>query len=264
MLGPGGKKVTRSYPVATDVEGETNDHPHHKSVWVAHGECDDVDNWSEEEGHGWQRHRALLACDSGPVFGRITARNDWMRPDDATKQFEETREIRFYALPGGTRLVEFAINFHMTEGEVTFRDTKEGGILSVRVASEMDVPRTGRIENGYGGTNEDETWGKKAPWCDYSGTVEGQPVGVAVFDHEDNPRYPTNWHVRNYGLMTANPFGLSYFRPDKSERGDMVFPAGSATNWRYRLYVHEGDAAQGRVADRFMDFIAPPKAAPAE
>jgi len=187
------------------------------------------------------------------------AKIDWCNAKDR-KQFEETRRVRFYAVPNGARLFDVAIAFKMTEKDVTFRDTKEGGLLSVRVASAMDVPRGGRIENGYGGRNEAETWGKKAPWCDFSGVVDGRQVGIAVMDHDTNPRYPTEWHVRNYGLMTANCFGWSYFRPETQARGDMHFRKGSITSWRYRIYVHRGDAGSGKVRDRFLDYIAPPEA----
>ena len=100
-----------------------------------------------------------------------------------------------------------------------FRDTKEGGLVSVRVASSMDVRNGGAIRNGYGGTNEEETWGKHAPWCDYSGMVDGKHVGVAIMDHETNPRYPTQWHVRDYGLMTANCFAWKHYCPEARRKG---------------------------------------------
>ncbi len=258
LIGPGGVKMTRNWPVEKGIEGETRDHRHHKSLWVAYGECDTVDNWSEDKGHGYQRHRRFLSLVSGPVYGEFVAKLDWCNAKER-KQFEETRRLRFYAVPGGARLFDVSISFRMTEREVTFRDTKEGGLISVRVASAMDVPRGGRIENGYGGCDEKETWGKKAPWCDYSGVVDGQHVGIAVMDHETNPRYPTEWHVRNYGLMTANCFGWSYFRPERKQRGDMRFRKGSATPWNYRIYMHKGDAGKAKVRERFLDYIAPPE-----
>jgi hypothetical protein len=259
VLGPGGVGVTRSWPVSDDVKGETRDHPHHKSIWVAYGECGKVDNWSEEKGHGFQRHQSFLRqVSAGLVYGQLVAKNLWCT-SRGRKQFEEVRDLRFYALRGGVRLVDVAVTFRMTEGDVTFHDTKEGGLLSVRVASSMDVPRGGKIENGYGGINEDETWGKSAPWCDYSGMADGVHVGIGVMDHDTNPRYPTGWHVRNYGLMTANCFAWSYYRPEAKVKGDMTFRKGSATTWRYRLYVHRGDARQGKVSERFIDFVAPPK-----
>ncbi len=258
MIGPFGAQVTRNWPIVGSVKGEHKDHHHHKSIWVAYGECDEVDNWSEEKGHGWQRHRDFLTLASGHVFGQIVAKNDWCA-DSGKKQFEEVRDMRFYALPGGQRLFEIGVTFTMTEKQVTFRDTKEGGLVSVRVASSMDVRNGGRIENGYGGTNEAETWGKKAPWCDYSGTVGGKHVGIAILDHDKNPRYPTEWHVRDYGLMTANCFAWNHYRPEDGVKGDMTFKKGSVTHWKYRVYVHKGDARAGNVKGRFMEFVAPPK-----
>lgn len=257
VIGPGGAQMTRNWPIRR-TKGEHQDHPHHKSIWVAYGECDAVDNWSEEPGHGWQRHQGFNALESGPVFGRLVAHNLWCHADE-TPQFEEIREIRFYALPGGAKLVDINIAFHMRRKAVSFRDTKEGGLVSVRVASSMDVRNGGRIENAFGGINEGETWGKPAAWCDYSGLADGKHVGIAVFDHPLNPRYPTGWHVRDYGLMTANCFAWQHYNPDAGLRGDMVFKKGSKTTWRYRLYLHRGGAREGRVSNRFLDFFSPPK-----
>ena len=258
VIGPFGTQITRNWPVVDNVEGEHKDHIHHKSIWVAYGDCNRVDNWSEEEGHGWQRHRGFLKLLSGTVFGQITAKIDWCA-HSGRKQFEEIRDMRFYALAGGDRLFDISVAFRMTQGKVVFRDTKEGGLVSVRVASSMDVRNGGQIENGYGGANEAETWGKKAPWCDYSGRVDGKHVGIAVFDHEKNPRYPTEWHVRDYGLMTANCFAWNHYRPEDKVKGDMTFKRRASPAWRYRLFIHRGDAGRGKVRDRFMDFIAPPK-----
>ncbi|MCX5759168.1 MAG: PmoA family protein [Candidatus Hydrogenedentes bacterium] len=257
VIGPYGARVTRSWPMTTKVKGEHRDHIHHKSIWVAYGECNETDNWSEEKGHGWQRHQGFDRVISGPVYGEIVARNHWCTHEEK-KQFEETRVLRFYAMPDGERLMDLDVTFRMTQGKIVFHDTKEGGLVSVRVASSMDVRNGGRIENGYGGVNEGETWGKKAPWCDYSGMVDGKHVGLAVLEHDKNPRYPTEWHVRDYGLMTANCFAWKYYRPEDGQDGDMTFPRGAIRSWRYRLFIHKGDARIGGVRNRFLDYIAPP------
>src|SRR5439155_7574274 len=100
------------------------------------------------------------------------------------------------------------------------------------------------------------TWGKRAEWCDYYGPVDGKTVGVAIFDHPGNPRHPTWWHVRDYGLFAANPFGRHYFEnlPDKSA-GNLVVPAGQSITFRYRFYAHEGDEKQSKVAERYADYV---------
>ena len=48
-----------------------------------------------------------------------------------------------------------------------FGDTREGGILSLRVNPLITVEEGELIENAYGVVNEGETGGKQAPWCDY-------------------------------------------------------------------------------------------------
>src|SRR5580700_2539821 len=55
---PGGRCVTRSYPMEA-VPDESTDHPHHRSLWIAHGDVNGVDNWSEETGHGSTKHQLI-------------------------------------------------------------------------------------------------------------------------------------------------------------------------------------------------------------
>jgi len=255
---PCGSKVTRAYPMIEGVPGETSDHPHHKSIWIAHGEVNGVDNWSQGEGHGFTRHRDFLAKLSGPVYAKISTLNDW-EDADGNKVMEEESSFVFYNVQDAGYVFDVTVKFRATEGAVVFGDTKEGGIISVRVASSMDVKQEGTIVNSYGGVNEGETWGKKSHWCDYYGPAEGKTAGIAVFDHLDNLRHPTNWHVRNYGLMTANCFGLSYFYGDESVVGDHTLADGDSLIFKYRLFIHDGSTEEADVGERYHDFVNPPK-----
>ncbi len=258
VMSPNGAKVTRSYPMVEGVPGETSDHRHHRSIWVAFGEVNGVDNWSEGEGHGGTVHREFLAKEAGPVYCRISTRNDWVS-SEGKKVLEEWSSFKFYNIEEGGYLFDVEVKLAATEGEVLFGDTKEGGIISVRMASSIDVPRGGTIVNSFGGINENETWGKKANWCDYYGPTEGKVAGITVMDHPENLRHPTNWHVRNYGLMTANCFGLSYFYRDKSISGDYTLGAGKELVFKYRLYVHNDTTDQAKPGDKYHDFINPPQ-----
>ena len=259
VIGPFGDPITRAYPIRTDVAGEKQDHPHHKSLWVAWGDVNGTDNWSEnrERGHARQNVQAVTACESGAVYGRIACAMDWVSEKGA-KVLEENREIIVWNMPASGRAIDLTVAFRATQGPVRFGDTKEGGICSVRVASSMDASGAGTIVNSYGGTNEAETWGKRAHWCDYYGPVNGHTVGISIFDHPANYRYPTYWHVRNYGLMTANPFGLSHFLNDRTTDGSYRLEAGGALTFRYRVYCHAGSTSEGAVATRYHDFINPP------
>ena len=102
-------------------------------------------------------------------------------------------------------------------------------------------------------------WGKRANWCDYSGPVNGKTVGVAIFDHPKNFRHPTYWHARDYGLMTTNPFGVSTFEGE-GPSGEHVLRARDSLRFRYRVYIHKGDATDGKVAEKYNSYVSPPLA----
>ena len=257
VIGPAGKRMTRAYPMDKDVPGEKTDHVHHRSIWIAHGDLNGVDGWSEERGHGRTIHREFVETSSGPVFARITTMNGWVGPNDA-KVLEEMRSITVYDMPENRRLLDLSVAFRATEGDVTFGDTKEGGIIAIRVATSMDGDRGGVISNAYGGVTEVETWGKRAHWCDYSGPVGGSAAGIAIFDTPGNFRYPTYWHVRDYGLFAANPFALSAYHNDPRRDGSQTLPSGDTLVFRYRVYIHDGDARAANVADEYHGYINPP------
>ena len=157
-----------------------------------------------------------------------------------------------------SRLLDIDLTLTAAEEDVLFGDTKEGGLISLRVASSMDVPRGGRLENSNGGVGEDNVWGKRAAWCDYSGPVNGKTVGVAIFDHPESFRHPTYWHARDYGLMTTNPFAVSTFEGE-GPSGEYLLPAGESLRFRYRIYIHKGDATEGKVAEQNSSYAGPPR-----
>lgn len=257
LYGPKGIPMTRNFPMA-DVEGESKDHKHHRSLWVAHGDVNGVDNWSEEEGHGRQLHKEFKEVSGGVIRGRLIDTLDWV-DSNGKKVLEEEREMIFYNLTSPVRIIDFRISFWATEGDVVFGDTKEGGIISLRVASEIEGSRGGRLENAFGGVGEREIWGRRAPWCDYSGILKGERMGIAILDHPANLRHPTYWHIRDYGLFTANPFGVSYFTGNPENKGDYKLEKGNKLEFRYRLIIHRGDAREGKVREHFLNYAYPPE-----
>ena len=258
VVGPGGALVTRGFPMEPAVPGETNDHPHHRGLYFAHGEVNETNNWNEVPGqHATMRHQGFTRLTSGPVQGSFTQSVDWLDMEGAVVLTEQ-RTVTVYHTSDDERLLDAVLAFRASAGAVLFGDTKEGGLISVRVATSMDAKEAGRIENAAGGIQEAETWGKRAQWCDYSGPVAGQTLGVCLMDHPDNPRHPTHWHVRNYGLMTANPFGLSDYSRDPAQRGDLLLQDGARLTFRYRVLIHRGNAQDADLHARYQDLAHPP------
>ena len=67
------------------------------------------------------------------------------------------------------------------------------------------------------GLKGDAVWGTRGRWALLSGTVDGEPVTLAILDHPSNPGFPTYWHARGYGLFAANPLGENIFTEGKKE-----------------------------------------------
>lgn len=256
LFAPQGIPITRNYPMVPDVPGEITDHPHHRSLWIAHGEVNGADNWSEGGNHAKTNHLEFLSLESGTVFGRFVSKSVWATHDDIPL-LEQTLETIAWNIDTDVRMIDFKISLEAMAESVLMGDTKEGGILSLRVATALDGKHGGQITNAYGGVGEAETWGKAANWCDYSGTMGYQPVGVAIFDHPYSFRYPTHWHVRDYGLMTANPFGYSYFTNNK-KNGDHTLRQGEKLEFSYRMVLHLGDCETGNISQHYLNFVNPP------
>ena len=100
--------------------------------------------------------------------------------------------------------------------------------------------------------------GKPAEWVDYYGPVEGDTVGVAILDHPQSFRHPTHWHVRNYGLFAANPFGYKDFGEKEKGEGKYTLEPGKTMEFRYRVYFHGGTTEAARVARVYEGFASPP------
>ena len=259
LIGPGGVHMSRHYPMKRDSEGEDHDHPHHRSLWYSHGAANGIDFWAEGAKAGKILHDKFIEVKSGTKEGIIRSQNNWVAPDGTVVCTDE-RVFRVYARPSNERLFDFEVTIKAGDKPLVLGDTKEGS-MSVRVAETMRLKpnkfNTGKPNGDIvlsTGVKGGDTWGKRAPWCDYSGPVDGKTLGIAIFDHPNNPRHPTWWHVRDYGLFAANPFGIHDFEKKSPGAGDLkVEPKGSVT-FRYRFYMHEGNHEQSKVEERFAQY----------
>lgn len=240
-------------PVTDDHYGQ-KEHPHHNSLWVGHGDVNGVDHWAlKGDQTPQQRHLKFEKVEGDTIVEDL----DWC--DESGKpMLHERRTLRFEPLPDDSRGIDFTEEYTPASGEVTFEDTKEAGLVAVRLTKSIsDNPTitTAAGVHGQGMSAEKQAWGKAADWCDESGEVNGKEYGVAVLDDPRNPLHPTRWHVRAYGLLAANPFGLSYFDKGATKHvGDFKMEPGKTVTFRYRVIVHEGSANQAQIGKDYEAF----------
>ncbi|WP_239491527.1 PmoA family protein [Luteitalea sp. TBR-22] len=282
-----GTVVNRSFP-AGQLPGETTDHPHHAGLFYGHGDVNGFNFWAIQNvatrvGEPAADPTRPLPGSAGPAptdatLGRIVPKGpvkvssgkqvgtidvvlSWNKPDGAPL-LTETRRMTFHAHPT-LRIVDVDIDLQAIE-RAQFRDTKEG-TFALRVATALEEPpkvakagapvRTGRLRNAEGGEGEAQVWGKRSAWVDYAGRIGEEPVGIVLMDHPSNPRHPTYWHSRGYGLHAINPFGLHDFLNDPKADGSMTLEPGQHARFRYRMVIHPGLAPE-KLAALYKDWAA--------
>ena len=262
-----GKIVNRSFP-AGQVPGETVDHPHHAGLFYGHGDVNGYNYWAIQNVPTPSKASATMgrivlkevtSVKSGKESGSVDVVLTWLTPE-GKPLLTETRRMTFYAHPM-LRIIDFDFDFAAIE-KVVFRDTKEG-TFAMRMATALDEPpakarpgdpaRTGKLTNAQGAEREANVWGKRSEWVDYSGELDGERVGVVMMDHPGNPRHPTYWHSRGYGLHSINPFGVRDFLNDKTQDGSLTVAPGEHVRFRYRVIVHPG-RGPARLAELYQEY----------
>jgi hypothetical protein len=262
-----GTIVNRSFPPG-QLPGETTDHPHHAGLWYGHGDVNGYNYWAIENvptkpdpAMGRIVLDRVLSVKGGKESGSVDVVLNWLKPD-GKRLLTETRKMTFQA-HRDLRIIDFDFDLTAIE-KVVFGDTKEG-TFAMRMATPLEEPsvkasekpsgpaRTGKLVNAQGGEREANVWGKRSEWVDYSGELNGEKVGVVMMDHPGNPRHPTYWHSRGYGLHSINPFGVHDFLNDKTQNGSLALAPGEHVRFRYRVVIHPG-ASRARLAELYKEY----------
>jgi hypothetical protein len=262
LIGPSGSKMTRDYPMLKRNSNEETDHPHHRSLWFSHGDVSGVNFWLLNE--GTIRHQKFRKAETDNNTAVIITENNW-----TDKKGEilcrDVRSLRFGELEGRNapgRFIDFDITVTANRS-IVFNDTKEG-TFGIRVPDTMNItaqkyktaenPHWGGHLINAEGIKDGELWGKRSPWVDYYGFVDGSIQGIAVLNHPSSFRYPAYWHARDYGLFAANPFGIYHFEGKKKGAGNLKLEEGESFTLRYRIVLHTGTDKEAGIERLFEEY----------
>ena len=234
---PSGVVITDDFP---------EDHLHHRGLsWMwprVYIDKDTLDHW-HIKGIKTKFNR-WLGKDAGPLCATLGVENEW-----TVKENSVVREMVWIK---------------------AFQQTNNSRAIDLSLTLEAKVPITlqGQVNKGYGGLClrlapreepailsprgwEPDSDIEPLAWADQSGlfTLKQQMAGIAIFQHSDNPDFPAGWTLRHYGFL-----GVAWPGIDQ-----VTLEPGSPVHMRFRIWVHDGDAASANVSDAYQYFLSPPE-----
>lgn len=237
---PSGFQVTRNHPPKEGVD--PLDHETlHPGIWMSFSELSGADFWRNKAPVKFEKfldapkangdHATLTARFRYESNGKTIAREDLHL---AVINAPEGRWILWDSVLSG-------------DEPLIFSDQEEMG-LGTRVATPLTVKEGGTITSSDGKKNEEEVRGTRAAWCEYSKEIDGVPTGLLIVPHPDNePR--VYWHARDYGMLTANPFGAKSLT-GKGD-GKVVIKPPQTMRLRFGILIFSASIDANEVARRY-------------
>lgn len=256
VVGPGGAGLTRmGHPGAPD-------HDHHRSIWFAHNLVLGVNFWADGTGARISQSQ-WLAIEDGDDRAAFAVDLAWADGHNPTPLLKQQLIAVIHRDVDSDWQLEIQSTFETVGGTVELMQTNFG-IFAVRVAKSLSAAfGGGRLRCSEGRSGEPAIFEQSARWVDYSGPIEpekmplsatssqieaAQPAalqaGITYFDHPQNRSYPSRWHVRDDGWMTASI----------CQQAGIVIDQTTPLMVRYQLDLHQDELnaeRAERLATRF-------------
>jgi len=257
LLTASGKAVTRGFPVDPQP-GDPTDHPHQRGLWVGSERLSGMDFWENDPSYkrprmGRIEWKDLTAATGGEIQGKLSFVANWIGPEGELAVVER-RTMIFYSEPRDCRMFDVELELE-ARGAIVFEDHQDA-LIGMRLNPAFDERRGGRLVNAEALVNEAGVRGQRSPWIDWTADLDGEKVGVALFDHPSNFNYPARWHVRSFGFLDANPFAQHDFDKTAPD-GSHPMEKGEKLHMRYRILIHPAGADLKKFYKQFGEELLP-------
>ncbi|HWL10700.1 MAG TPA: PmoA family protein [Planctomicrobium sp.] len=225
------------------------DHPHHKGIWFGVDEINDIKYWMEGSLVVAKSVDIVKASGDTAQFKVV---NEWLDLENKPVLEEHT-----LITISNDRLISYEATLKAAAENVHIGDTKEG-FFAIRMANTMPERLAGGpVINADGLEGSKAAWGKTSRWLDYVGEVSGQKYGVTMMDSSNNP-WESRYHVRDYGLLSVNPFGAGAYTektPDAQPKHARDLKKGDSIQFQYGLWVHNGVVDKDAIEKEYAKFL---------
>ena len=238
LFAPDGRALTDDFPA---------DHLHHHGVFwtwpVVRTRGVDTQTWMPAVPSLRQHLVRWLKKDVSGEAAVLSVENAWLLEEKETVA-KEAVTVRVHPASGPGRAFDIEVVLEAVGGPLELAGTPEEkkgyGGLCFRGAP---LFKGAAMTTDKGPLKEDVT-NTVFRWAD----ISTEELGVAVFVRPGHPDSPIPWLVRNSYAGVINPSWPGLRR--------VVLDPGVPVTLRYRLYIHRGDVASGRVREAFEDYVA--------
>jgi hypothetical protein len=238
------------------------DHRWHRGLWFSWKYINGLNYWEEDPRTGVSQGRTEWTEPRIESAGDFSARLSMdlsYRPPDGPPVLTERRTVRISPPDAdGAYHLDWDMTFQAGAVDALLDrtplpDEPNGQVfggyagLSVRFVRELDQRQAVTTEEVA--QFRQARFRGKAPAVDYSGVIDGRPVGIAIVDHPANLNAPSPWYVINDTVM-------HYFSPAVICYAPYTLPAGQSFRLRYRVIVHPGRWESERLRAEAQRFAA--------
>ena len=242
----------------TITDLEPADHLHHRGVfwsWVRYDrKGEPIGDWWIPKGINCESGEAKTG--DGPVFTRFDARH-WLthkaeNAKEAVRFVQEDIVCRVFPATSYGRAIDVEIALLALEdgvrvgGQTELNKGYGGMTFRYGPAKQVEISLDGKVD-------AKDIVGGRGRWADWSGLFpgpDGKPgskrSGGAVLVHPSHPDSPTTWLTRHYGALCVTWPGLRMIEVSRKE----------PLRLRYRLWIHRGNAVEGKVGDQYNAYAA--------
>jgi methane monooxygenase PmoA-like len=232
-------------------------YPHHRSLWIVDkvqlrgGPITDfyhewknlIDPKQPELGHhSYIRHDEIGVTSAGSDGASAQLKLTWMSKNQMPV-LTQYLKIEVQDLGAAEYLLSMNWDLRADFGDVIFHsDWVHYAWPFLRMDPAFSGENGGTILDDQGRRGQKQTNQQYAQWIDYSNTVDGVTEGLAVFTPNDGQK--RKWLTREYGTFGPR-------RPDAQSGEPFTLKRGEILQGAVKILVHNGDADQARVAQRY-------------
>ncbi|MFH5833774.1 PmoA family protein [Halalkalibaculum sp. DA384] len=259
-------RTVEGYDVASLVPPDDR-HPWHRGLWFSWKEINGTNywNWNKNSDEWMPPGRVRVHDIQATLNNDFSATVDFFLVYAPKEGGAVLREDRTLHISAPDENGDYTIDWEMVftaEKDLVFDRTKplhEGGVswggyagLIYRAAYPGLTGFRFYDSNGNTITEPKMGYGKKAKWMGVRAEVKqvpGQQVGLTIFDHPQNPRYPSPWSI--------------YFEDDKGAQHHpallynkpLELKAGESLKLKYRVLVHSGEKGKNELENEYSEYI---------